>query len=261
MPARSAISAMVAPAKPARANTCSAACRMSVSLARRMRPLPLAAAATPSMPGRRSAGAEHAVAGVAQARARCSRARSAAFDPARRVHRHVGVGRCSARRLRAHASRQTNLIDLRRRFPSAGSTAAMAELPVASIGSTTITSRSRMSSRHLEVVLDRRRASSGRGTGRYGRRARAGTTISMPSRMPLPARRIDTRHSFLPSMTGAFIVRQRRLDLDSLSRQVARDLVGQQLADLAQQAAEAVGAGVLVAHQVSLCWTSGWSIR
>ena len=33
-----------------------------------------------------------------------------------------------------------------------------------------------------------------------------GTTLSMPSRMPVPARRIDTNTSFLPSITLAFIV-------------------------------------------------------
>ena len=32
-----------------------------------------------------------------------------------------------------------------------------------------------------------------------------GTTLSMPSRMPVPARRMETNTSFLPSMTFAVV--------------------------------------------------------
>jgi hypothetical protein len=87
-----------------------------------------------------------------------------------------------------------------------------------------------------------------------------GTTLSMPSRMPLPARRMETNTSFLPSMTLDGGLLQRRFDLDVLHRHVARDLVGHQHAELVEQAAEAVGAGLLVAHQESLCCTRGWSM-
>ena len=45
---------------------------------------------------------------------------------------------------------------------------------------------------------------------------------------------------------------ERRLDLDQLRRHVARDLVGHQHADLVEQAAEAVGAAVLLPHQRQL---------
>ena len=45
---------------------------------------------------------------------------------------------------------------------------------------------------------------------------------------------------------------QRRLDLDQLGRQVARDLIGQQHADLVEKLAEALGRDVLVAHQRQL---------
>jgi hypothetical protein len=42
---------------------------------------------------------------------------------------------------------------------------------------------------------------------------------------------------------------ERGFDLHILQRHVARDLVGHQGAEFAQQAAEAVGAGVFLAHQ------------
>ena len=78
----------------------------------------------------------------------------------------------------------------------------------------------------------------------------------------MPARRIDTNTSFLPSITLACHRLQRRLDLDVLHRHVARDLVGHEQPSLVQQAAEAVGAASPCWRiSVSLCWTSGWSMR
>ena len=55
----------------------------------------------------------------------------------------------------------------------------------------------------------------------------------MPSTKATPARRIGANTSFLPAIFGACMLRQRRLDLDHLERQVARDLVAEQHADLA----------------------------
>ena len=79
----------------------------------------------------------------------------------------------------------------------------------------------------------------------------------MPSRMPLPARRIDTKHSFLPSKQRRLVVSSGVSIVDRLGRQVARDLVGHQQADLAQQPAELVVAVSLRRISVSLCCTSG----
>ena len=81
------------------------------------------------------------------------------------------------------------------------------------------------------------------------RRARAS---SMPSRMPMPARRIGAKTSFLPAMIGACIVVSGVSISISLERQVARDLVAEQHADLVEQLAEALGRALLVAHQRQL---------
>ena len=79
-----------------------------------------------------------------------------------------------------------------------------------------------------------------------------GHEVSMPSSKPTPARRIGAKTSFLPAICGAVIVRHRRLDLDVLERQVARDLVAEQHADLVQELAEALRRALLVAHQRQL---------
>jgi len=50
---------------------------------------------------------------------------------------------------------------------------------------------------------------------------------------------------------------QRGFDLDVLQRHVARDFVGHQRGEFAQQAAEAVGARVLFAHQRELVLDEG----
>ena len=70
--------------------------------------------------------------------------------------------------------------------------------------------------------------------------------------MPLPARRIDTRHSFLPASSGKLRALERRFDLGRLERQLARRLIGQQQTDLAQQATEFRCRSVAVAHQRQL---------
>ncbi len=71
----------------------------------------------------------------------------------------------------------------------------------------------------------------------------------MPSRMPLPARRIETRQSFLPASSREPRPLERRVDLGLLDRQVARRLISEQQADLAHQPAELRGRSVAVAHQ------------
>jgi hypothetical protein len=70
--------------------------------------------------------------------------------------------------------------------------------------------------------------------------------------MPLPARRMDANTSFLPSITLAGHGLQRGFDLDILHGHVARDLIGHQRCQLVEQAAKAVGAGLLLAHQRQL---------
>ena len=61
---------------------------------------------------------------------------------------------------------------------------------------------------------------------------------SMPSTIPVPARRMFTSTTFFPSSIGARMPRERRFDLLIDQGQIARHLVGQQRADLAQQLAE-----------------------
>ena len=65
----------------------------------------------------------------------------------------------------------------------------------------------------------------------------------------MPARTIGASTSFLPASTGDFILRQRRFDLFHLQRKIARDLVAQQHADLAEELAERLGRALAIAHQ------------
>jgi hypothetical protein len=74
------------------------------------------------------------------------------------------------------------------------STAAMAELPVASIRSTTTMSRSLHVVRHLEVILHRRQRFSG--PVRMTWPARAGTTLSMPAFQNAVASAVSLNTSF-----------------------------------------------------------------
>ena len=73
----------------------------------------------------------------------------------------------------------------------------------------------------------------------------------MPSSRPLPARRIETRQTFLPASAFASRPHQRRLDLAVLQRQVAGDLVADQQRHLAHQPAE-LGGRVSLAHEREL---------
>ena len=106
--------------------------------------------------------------------------------------------------------------------------------------------------RRLEVILDRHqrlriaiepdmRDARGRARG-----------SSMPSRKPMPARRIGASTSFLPASTGAFIGASGVSMSIIFERQVARHLVAEQHADLVEQLAEALGRALLVAHQREL---------
>ena len=74
----------------------------------------------------------------------------------------------------------------------------------------------------------------------------------MPSRNPMPARTIGASTSFLPDRIGDFIVRERRLDLDHFQRQVARHLVAEQFADLAETIRGMPWSSVPVAQQRQL---------
>ena len=98
---------------------------------------------------------EHAVAGIAEARARCSRGRSGCDRSAAVKTWTSGWARASAA-IPSGAAEQQPAGCRGRRAPSARLTAATAELPVASIGSTTTVSRSPMSSGSLQIILDRR---------------------------------------------------------------------------------------------------------
>ena len=79
----------------------------------------------------------------------------------------------------------------------------------------------------------------------------------MPSRMPLPARRIETKQSFLPASLRCQHGLERRVDRDAGERQVAGDLVGQQQADLAGELAELRSGRVPVAQQGQLVLDQG----
>src|SRR3569832_1380917 len=84
-----------------------------------------------------------------------------------------------------------------------------------------------------------------------------GTTVSMPSRMPVPARRIDTNTSFLPSITIAFVVSSG--GCTSISRiGVSRvtSYVMSIASSLSSRRKEFVDASLL-RISVSLCWMSG----
>jgi hypothetical protein len=71
----------------------------------------------------------------------------------------------------------------------------------------------------------------------------------MPSRKPIPARRIGAKTSFLPSIACP---RHRRLDLHLLQRQISGDLVTDQHADLVEQGTKIPRTGMAVAHQAQL---------
>jgi hypothetical protein len=60
------------------------------------------------------------------------------------------------------------------------------------------------------------------------------------------------QHQFLAGQDRRLHRREWRLDLDHLQRQVARDLVAQEISDLAEQFAKRLGRAVLVAQQRQL---------
>ena len=104
---------------------------------------------------------------------------------------------------------------------------------------------------HLEVVLD----------GLEGVRvaveahvahARAGHDAQHAVEEPVARAHDAHEHGLLAVDDGALHGLERGLDVDQLGGHVPRDLVGHQHADLAQQAAEAARAAVLLAHQREL---------
>ncbi len=79
----------------------------------------------------------------------------------------------------------------------------------------------------------------------------------MPSRMPVPARRIETKTSFLPSMTLPVVFSSGVSICDLVHRHVTQHLVGHQRRNLVQQLTKAVGGGVLSTHQGELVLHKG----
>jgi hypothetical protein len=69
---------------------------------------------------------------------------------------------------------------------------------------------------------------------------------------PHPSAQDRREHQLLAGNRLARHARDRRFDLDVLQRQIARDLVTQQHADLAQQSAEGAGGCLLVAQDGEL---------
>ena len=79
----------------------------------------------------------------------------------------------------------------------------------------------------------------------------------MPSRSPLPARRMETKQSFFPSSIGDCMDSRRRLDGHRFGFKIAGHLVGEQMADLAQELAELRRRGVGPTHEGQLVLDQG----
>ena len=71
-------------------------------------------------------------------------------------------------------------------------------------------------------------------------------SVSTPSSIPSPARRIGQTATFLPEMRGERLHLERRLDVDVLGRQVLRRLVGEEQRHLLDELAEVHGRRVFV---------------
>ena len=127
------------------------------------------------------------------------------------------------------------------------SIAAALELPVASIGSSTIASRSVMSAGSFTKYCTGWSVSSSRYMPMNPTRALE-MSESTPSSIPTPARSTGQTATFLPAMRGNAARLERRLDLDVLGRELLRRLVGQEQRDLLDELPEVDGRRVLVAQ-------------
>ena len=157
-----------------------------------------------------------------------------------------GWSRCTRSMPSCTATRQTS-VTVRAPASLTASIAAALELPVASIGSSTIASRSCMSAGSFTKYWTGWSVSSSRYMPMNPTRALE-MSERTPSSIPTPARSTGQTATFLPEIRGDGDRLERRLDLDVFGRKLLRRLVGQQQRDLLDELAEVDGRRVLVAQ-------------